>query len=206
MFSLKIGRHAKEPMLLEMQELIGKVTFTGAAKLKEGRMKGLLGGPGSVVTSNWELEDYMIMAASVCKTWNQAYKKHLAAQTGDIFERVRQGVVDSALDLCDYSKYVPFQNGMPCSAEIVHSIYADRKLLFATRFKRMRLGDQHMLLAFYGLDVFPTLLIPVATVCCIPEHRRCVLDDGEFDLWRAQQARALDQWLGEQHAVFRRGP
>ena len=186
-------------MLPEVQEIIAKATFTGAARVKEGRMKGLLGGPGSVVNSNWELEDYMIKAASVCKTWNQAYKKHLAAQTGEIFERVRQGVVDSALDLCDYTKYASFQNGMPCYAEIVHSIYADRKLLFATRFKRTKLGDQHMLLAFYGLEgVFPTLLMQVAPVCCIPAHRRSVLDHGEFDLWRATQAAALDQWLGEQ--------
>ena len=185
-------------MLPEVQEIIAKATFTGAAKVKEGRMKGLLGGPGSVVNSNWELEDYMIKAASVCKTWNQAYKKHLAAQTGEIFERVRQGVVDSALDLCDYTKYASFQNGMPCYAEIVHSIYADRKLLFATRFKLTKLGDQHMLLAFYGLEgVFPTLLMQVAPVCCIPAHRRGVLDHGAFDLWRATQAAALEQWLGE---------
>ena len=185
-------------MKADVQEIIAKATFTGPAKLKEGRMKGPFGEPASVVTSNWELEDYMIMAAGVCKTWNQAYKKHLAAQTGDIFERVRQGVVDSALELCDYTKYVPFENGMPCYAEIVHSVYADRKLLFATRFKRMKLGNQHMLLAFYGLGgTFPTLTIPVASVCFIPEQFRGVLNQGEFELWRAKQARALDQWLGE---------
>jgi len=202
-FSLKIGRHAKEPMLLEMQELIGKVTFTGAPQMKSGKASGLLGGPGGVVHSNWELEGYMMKAAQVCKTWNKAYEKYLKTQTGAIFEHVRQDVVSSALDLCDYSKYDD-QKPLPNHAQIVHSIYVGGKFLFAMRFKRMKVEGVHELHAFYGVEgKFSALTIPVSPLCCVAERNRDLWQKEFFRVWRAEQSAAVDQWLGEQHAAFR---
>ena len=189
-------------MLIEMQEFVGKTTFTGAPQLKSCKSNGLLCGPGGVVNSNWELEGFMMKAAQVCKTWNKAYEKYLKTQTGEIFERVRQNVVSSALDLCDYSKYDD-QKPLPDHAQMVHSIYAGRKFLFTMRFNRMKAEGVHELHAFYGVgDRFSTLTLPVSPLCCVADRNRDLWQKEFFRVWRAQQAAAVDEWLGEQHAAF----
>jgi hypothetical protein len=189
-------------MLLEVQDIVGKAIFTGAPQVKVGRSNGLLGVPGGFVRSNWELEAYMMKAARVCKTWNKAYQKHLNAQTGAIFERVRQAVVSSALDICDYSKYDD-EKPLPNHAQMVHSFYAGGKLLFAMRFKRMNVGGVHELHVFYGVEGnFSAFTLAVSPLCCVADRNRDLWQKEFFRVWRAEQSAAVDQWLGEQHAAF----
>jgi hypothetical protein len=193
---------AQNVLPIEMQDIIAKTLFTAAPQLKAGRSKGVLGAPGGVIQTNWELEDHMMRAARVCRAWKQAYEKHLQTQTGAIFERVRQDVVNSALDLCDYSKYDD-EKPLPTHAQVVHSIYSGGKFLFAMRFKRMQVERVHELEASYGVEgKFCALTIPVSPLCCVAERNRDGYQKKFFHGWRAQQSAAVDQWLGEQHAAF----
>jgi len=185
-----------------VQDIIAKTLFTGAPQLKAGRSKGVLGAPGGVVQTNWELEDHMMRAARVCKAWKQAYEKHLQTQTGAIFERVRQDVVSSTLDLCDYSKYDD-EKPLPTHAQMVHSIYCGGKLLFVMKFRRMQVERVHELEASYGVgDRFSARAITVLPLCCVADRNRDGYQKQFFRGWRAEQTAALDQWLGEQHAAF----
>lgn len=193
---------AKKILPIEMQDIIAKTLFTGAPQLKAGRSKGVFGAPGGVIQTNWELEDHMMRAARVCKAWKQAYETHLKTQTGEIFARVHEDAVSSALDLCDYSKYDDCKV-LPNHAQTVHSIYAGGKLLFLMRFRRMQVERVHELHAFYGVEGnFSAFTLPVSPLCCVADRNRDLWQKEFFRVWRAQQTAALDQWLGEQHAVF----
>ena len=192
----------KEAMLPEVQEIVAKGTFTGAPQLREWRSSGLLSAPGGVMHCNWELEAYMTKAACVNKMWNKAYQKYLASQTSEIFQRVREDAVKSALDLCDYSKYDEYKP-LPNHAQMLHYVYAGRKLLFVLRFRRTLAERVHELHAFYGVkDRFSALTIPVSPICCVADRNRDLWQKEFFRAWRAEKAAGLDQWLGEQHVEF----
>jgi len=190
---------AQNILPIEMQDIIAKTLFTGAPQLKAGRSKGVLGAPGGVIQTNWELEDHMMRAARVCRAWKQAYETYLKTQTGEIFARVHEDAVSSGLDLCDYRMY---EGHMPCHAQIVHSIHVGRKLLFSMRFKRTKADGQHELHAFYGVqDGFSSYRLAIPAVCCVALRHRDEQDAG-FQAWRAKKGAAIAQWLGEQHAAF----
>ncbi|MBV5344413.1 MAG: hypothetical protein JZU63_02185, partial [Rhodoferax sp.] len=145
----------------------------------------------------------MVTAGCVCKTWNKAYQKYLKTQTSEIFEQVRQGAVDSALDLCDYKKYDEYKP-LPPHAHMVHYVYAGRKLLFVLRFRRTLAERVHELHAFYGVEgKFSSVAIPVSPLCCVADRNRDLWQQEFFRAWRAEKAAGLDQWLGEQHAACR---
>ena len=138
--------------------------------------------PGGVKHSNYELERHMVVAARVCKAWRAAYETHLMTQTGGIFKDVLLGVVDSALDLFDYDKYL---DEMPEKSTMAHYVYAARKPLFTMIFTRTQDWAMQRFDAVYGAG-----------------GRVAVRSIEFFKLSRELEAQALEEWLLEQHARF----
>ena len=178
----RLAKSAKEPMPPEVQAIVLKVLFSGPARVSSGKGSGFMFVPGGVNHSNWELERHMVVAARVCKAWRAAYETHLMTQTSGIFKDVLRGVVDSALDLCDYDKYY---DEMPERSKMAHYVYAARKPLFTMIFTRTQDGAMQRFDAVYGAG-----------------GKVAVRSIEFFKLSRELEAQALEQWLVEQHARF----
>ena len=164
--------------------------------------------PGYRLRTIWELELHFEKAALVCKTWNQKYKEHLAAVLVNVFESVCERAVDLALNMCDIDEYTD----MPTLSRVVHSVYRGERCLFIMRFTRTGSSDGvRELLANYGIPASrvptgtprsPVRIIKLPEVCWIPMRDCQEKEIDEFRQWRAEQKRALEAWLGEQHGVF----
>jgi hypothetical protein len=207
----------KVDMPEDMQSVMAKCIFTGPPSEETFQIKPHLcgfGAPGGNLRTIWHVAPHIGKAALVCKTWNQSYKDYLVKGLGEIFESVCERAVDMALNLCDCDEYSD-RRFLPQYTRVVYSAFREDKCLFTMRFTRMSnsTNEMHELIAVYAVPEdsvsgmsprSPVKTIKLPRVCNISVRVIEAAQLAEFQKWRKEKVAVLEEWLGEQHAVFQK--